>query len=66
MSKIMVGYGTGKHSTKKGLYGKKTGGKFSNNGGFNGEPTVTFENISDERWDEMFPDGYKPHWLKNA
>jgi len=34
------------------------------NGGFNFQPTVTFESISEEDWDRIFPNSYKPSWMK--
>lgn len=53
---IQVGYGSDRRGGgKKGLYGGRTGGKYLANGGFGGQPRVTFETISDEDWDRIFP-----------
>jgi len=63
--RIMVGYGSDRRegSTKKGLYGKRSGGKRRENGGF-GEPTVDFTRISQEKWDSIF-DSPSPFWEKH-
>jgi hypothetical protein len=40
-------------------YGGRGSGKYSyGNGGFGGQPTVTFEKISQEKWDSIFKKGY--------
>lgn len=53
--KIQVGYGSDKREYgKKSNYGGRNNGKKLFNGGFNGNPTVTFENVSQERWDQIF------------
>lgn len=65
MGKIQSGYGGlgGRSSGKKGLYGGRSSGKKLTNGGFNFQPTVTFESISEEDWDRVFPNSYKPKWM---
>ena len=65
MGKIQSGYGglNGRGSGKKGLYGGRSSGKKLTNGGFNFQPTVTFESISEEDWDRVFPNSYKPKWM---
>ena len=64
--KIQVGYGSDgrKDSTKKGLYGGKRSGRVKMNGGMNYEPTVSFVNIPQDKWDAAFPNGFKPRWDK--
>ncbi len=53
---IMVGYGSDRRGgTKKGLYGGRTGGKYLANGGFGGMPRVTYETVTDEQWEAIFP-----------
>ena len=56
MSKIQVGYGSDwrRDSTAKNLYGKKRSGKVKQNGGFGGEPTVTYTRIPQDVWDSIF------------
>jgi hypothetical protein len=62
-SKIQVGYkGTPKH--KPASYGKRRRGKYVENGGFSGQPTVSFTSVDQDSWDKMFPDSYKPSWMK--
>ena len=65
MAKIQSGYGglNGRSGGKKGLYGSRSSGKKLMNGGFNFQPTVTFESISEEDWDRVFPNSYKPKWM---
>jgi len=65
-SKPMSGYGTGKPlGQKNGLKGGQTGGKLLLNGGFGGQPTVTFSDIDQDKWDRAFPNSFKPSWEKN-
>lgn len=65
MAKIQTGYGglSGRSEGKKGLYGGRSSGKKLTNGGFNFQPTVTFESISEEEWNRILPDSYKPKWM---
>ena len=66
-SKIQVGYGSdGRGKKKKGLYAGRSTGKIVYDGGFNGQPTQSFQDIDKERWDSIFPNGFKPSWEKNA
>ena len=53
--KIQVGQYTGgrRDSSKKNLYGKQRSGKLRNNGGFSGQPTVGYTNISEEQWEAI-------------
>ena len=54
--KIVVGQATHQRgSKKKGLYASRASGKVVMNGGFNNAPTVTYESISQEDWDRVFP-----------
>lgn len=63
--KIQVGYGSGKPlSQKTGLYGGRSGGKLTRNGGFNGLPTVTFTSISEDKWVEIFGVDSMPKWKR--
>jgi len=64
--KIQVGYGSDSRadSKAKGMYGKRRSGKVVQNGGFNFQPTVSFESIDDDLWNSVFPNGYKPYWDK--
>jgi hypothetical protein len=64
--RIQIGYGSDTRSKgPKGGYGSKKTGKVRLNGGFNYQPVEDFHNIPSEKWDSIFPDGYKPSWLKN-
>jgi hypothetical protein len=38
----------------KGRYGGRSNGKRVHNGGFSGNPTVDYSNISQETWDSIF------------
>lgn len=62
-TKIQVGYASDRRESKaKRCYGKKSSGKVLLNGGFSFEPTVSYENIDQDVWDRIFPNGYKgPH-----
>lgn len=63
--KLQVGYGTGMQgSTKKGLYGGRSGGRVMYNGGFGNCIRVDFTNINEDKWDKAFPNSYKPSWAK--
>lgn len=65
MSKIQVGYGTGKPlSQKHGLYGTRRGGKKMINGGFNGAPTVDFTKVPDKTFIDIFGNSYIPKWKR--
>lgn len=63
--RIQVGYGSDTRGKgPKNAYGKRTSGKVMYNGGFSGEPTVSFENISDQRWAEIFKTDSLPKWKR--
>lgn len=63
--RIQVGYGTGSRNYgKPGMYGGRSTGKRTANGGFNGLPTVSFEKVSDERWAAIFGTDSMPKWKK--
>lgn len=67
MGKIQSGYGglKGRSSGKKGLYGGRSSGKNRlGAGGFGGCPTVDFVKLDKDEWDRIFPDSYKPSWMK--
>lgn len=63
---IQVGYGSDRRggSSKKNLYAGRSSGKRLSNGGFNGCPVVDFTKIDQNKWDEAFPHGYKPSWMR--
>lgn len=64
-TKIQSGYGSGRRSYgKKGNYADRNNGKKVTNGGFNYNPVADFHDIPQEKWDSIFPDGYKPSWDK--
>lgn len=64
-TKIQVGYGTGQRGTKaKGLYGGRSTGKMTKNGGFNGNPTIDNHRVPDELWYKALPNSYRPSWDK--
>jgi hypothetical protein len=64
-TKIQIGYGSDQRgSKKKGLYGKKSSGKYMANGGFSGEPVSDFHSISDEVWVKIFGTNGMPSWKK--
>lgn len=44
---------------KKIRYGKRSSGKVVHNGGFSGQPTVTYTNITDEQWANIDWSDYK-------
>ena len=65
-TKISIGYGSDtRPKGPKNAYGGRSGGKKLTNGGFNNCPTVDFIKIDQEKWDEVFPNSYKPSWLQN-
>lgn len=55
-----------KDSSIKGLYGKKRGGKVNHNGGFSKEPRSGMSDIDPDEFDRVFPNSFKPSWMKNA
>jgi hypothetical protein len=64
--KIVVGPATHQvESKKKGLYAGKRSGRVVQNGGFGNNPTVTFTSISQEEFDRVFPNSFKPKWMDN-
>lgn len=61
----MVGYGSDKRrSNPKNCYGSRSTGKKVTNGGFNYQPTVSFENISDDKFTSIFGNAYLPKWKR--
>lgn len=63
--KIQVGYGSDtRRRGRRGAYGSRNSGKVVLNGGFNYQPTVSFENISDKRWSEIFGTSALPKWKR--
>ena len=64
-SRVQIGYGSDtRGSKKKGMYGKVSSGKYKANGGFSGEPTVDFTNVSNDRWAEIFGTENLPKWKR--
>lgn len=52
---VQVGYGSDQRkSGTKYSYAGRRGGKNVANGGFSNQPTVSYENISQEQWDSIF------------
>jgi len=67
MGKIQSGFGSGKPlSQKKGLYGKRSSGKICYNGGFSFEPTMSYESVSDEQWEQAFGSAGKPWYERDS
>jgi len=66
-NKIMIGYGSDKRTKNpKRCYGTRSSGKKMINGGFNFAPTEDFHNIPEDKWNKIFPNGFKPSWIKNS
>lgn len=63
--KIVVGYGDGgRPKNKNGWYGSKATGKLKMNGGFNFQPTISFETTPEQRFIDIFGVNNLPKWKK--
>lgn len=63
--KIQVGPGTGgRKKNKKNAYGGRSNGVKNMNGGFNGQPTVNFQKISEEQFTQIFGVESLPRWKR--
>lgn len=66
MDNIRIGYGSDqRRKNPKNCYGTRSTGKVMMNGGFNFAPTVSFENVSDARWAEIFENENLPKWKQD-